>query len=349
MCVDITADHGVIDLAEKRQFLLQPSAYSDRPVHVELRETHMSLVFLTQDKVYKLKKPVHLDYLNFSSLVLRERACRAELNVNRRLAADVYLAVVPLTCGPEGLAVDGEGRIVDWLVVMRRLDNAEMLDRRIAEGRISNAQADQLVAQLIHFYRHASRVFLKPDAHRAAWRHAIAYNYTQLCHRDYNLPRSVVARLFHVQRRFLEARGALLDARVRRHHLVDAHGDLRPEHIWLGKSIRIIDSLEFDPKLRRLDPFDEAAYLSLECERLGAAWLGARIRTGLVRALKDGPSKQLFAFYKCYRASLRARLAIAHLSAPSIRTPEKWRPLAQAYLRLAGDEARRLERFLNGP
>lgn len=345
----MTETRSEIPLSEKVDFLRQAGGYPGGAHAVELRETHMSMVFLTPDRVYKLKKPVRLAYLDFSTLAQREKSCRAELAVNRRLAPDIYLGVTALTRSDAGYALDGRGEIVDWLVTMRRLDETEMLDSRIAAGRIAPADIDRLVTRLVRFYRHAKPVFLSPDAHRASWRRAMTENYAILCRPDFALPRGVVARLFHIQRRFLAERGALLDARVRGHHIVDAHGDLRPEHIWLGRPLRIIDSLEFDPHLRRLDPFDEAAYLSLECERLGAAWIGARIRAGLVRALRNGPSEQLFAFYRCYRASLRARLAIAHLAAPDVRTPDKWRPLALRYLELGLAEARRLERFLNRP
>ena len=119
-----------------------------------------------------------------------------------------------------------------------------------------------------------------------------------------------------------------LRARLRHRRIVSGHGDLRPEHIWLGDTVRIIDCLEFNPRLRVVDPFDEVAYLSLECERLGAAWVGAFIERRMKRMLRDGPAEELFTFYRCHRATLRARLAIAHLLEEHPRTPEKWPRLA---------------------
>ena len=113
--------------------------------------------------------------------------------------------------------------------------------------------------------------------------------------------------------------------------------------------MKIIDCLEFNPNLRMLDPFDEVAYLSLECELLGAKWAGDYIKRRIRASLRDGPSDQLFTFYRCHRATLRARLAIAHLLEPNPREPGKWHPLALAYLRLAAADARRLEQFLRKP
>ena len=128
--------------------------------------------------------------------------------------------------------------------------------------------------------------------------------------------------------------------------IVDGHGDLRPEHIWLGDPVRIIDCLEFNPHLRTVDPFDEIAFLSVECDRLGAGWASKYITRRIMRGLRDGLSEELFLFYRCHRAMLRARLAIAHLLEPNPRTPDKWPRLARAYLKIAGADATRLERCL---
>jgi aminoglycoside phosphotransferase family enzyme len=136
---------------------------------------------------------------------------------------------------------------------------------------------------------------------------------------------------------------------VRKRCIVDGHGDLRPEHIFLGAPVRIIDCLEFNPGLRAVDPFDELAYLSLECERLGAAAAGDHIMRRVTHGLRDGLSEGLFRFYRCHRATLRARLAIAHLLERNPRTPEKWPRLARTYLRIAAADAARLERLIRTP
>jgi aminoglycoside phosphotransferase family enzyme len=158
------------------------------------------------------------------------------------------------------------------------------------------------------------------------------------------LPSGLVRRVAGVQREFLSRQGEVLAARVRDRRIVDGHGDLRPEHIWLDDPIEIIDCLEFNARLRAVDPFDEIAFLSLECERLGAGWAGEYIKRRVMRGLRDGASEPLFLFYRCHRATLRARLAIAHLVEPNPRTPEKWPRLARTYLAIAATAAVRLER-----
>ncbi len=340
---------GEPTLAEKVAFLSQPTAYP-RPVSKVIRcETHMSWVFLADDKVYKLKKPVRFPYLNFSTLGLREAACRAELDLNRRLAPDIYLDVVPLVAAPKGLSIGTAGKVADWLVVMRRLEDSWALDRAIEENRVEIPQLDRLVSILGQFYRHARRPYVSPAAQKWEWSRNIASDCRVLLDRRFDLPAGLIRTIERAQRSFLDRRGGTLLRRVRDRRLVDGHGDLRPEHIWLCDGIKIIDCLEFNPRLRMVDPFDEVAYLSLECERLGAAWIGDYVRRGVSRALHDDPGPALFLFYRCHRAMLRARLAIAHLLEPNPRTPEKWPQRARAYLSIAARDAARLDRLLRTP
>ncbi|MCC6949726.1 MAG: hypothetical protein IT539_18370 [Bradyrhizobiaceae bacterium] len=333
-------------LAEKVAFLSRDKAYGLSGEAVAARETHMSWVFLTRDRVFKLKKPVRFPYLDFSTLAKREAACRAEFRLNRRLAPDIYLDVVPLVATAKGLSIGGSGSVVDWLVVMRRLDTRLMLDELIAAGRVETAQLDGLVAVLTQFYRRAAPVHLPAATHLLDWGRALDYNRRVLLDPRLGMPAGRVRWIDRVQRRFLDFHAETLLARVRSNHIVDGHGDLRPEHIWLGHPVRIIDCLEFNPRLRAVDPYDEVAFLCLECERLGAPWIGNYLKQRMTRALRDGPAEELFAFYRCHRAALRARLAIAHLLEPNPRTPEKWPRQARAYLALAAKDATRLERLL---
>jgi uncharacterized protein len=340
----LAGSDGEATLDQKVEFLSRSSAYAHPVSGVVRRETHMSWVFLAGDRAYKLKKPVRFAYLDFSSLARREAACRAELRLNRRLAPDVYLDVVPLTVTPRGLAIGANARIVDWLVVMRRLDESRTLEHAILQRRIEPRQLDRLVATLVEFYRRAAPVLLPPAVHLRDWHENLSNNQRMLLDPRLGLPSGLVRRVAGVQREFLYRQREVLATRVRDRRVVDGHGDLRPEHIWLGDPIEIIDCLEFNPRLRAVDPFDEIAFLSLECERLGAGWAGEYIKRRVARGLRDGPSEPLFLFYRCHRATLRARLAIAHLLEPNPRTPEKWPRLARTYLAIAAAAAVRLER-----
>lgn len=343
------SESGAPTLAEKVAFLSRPSAYGPSVEHVILRETHMSWVFLAGDKVYKLKKPVLLPYLDFSTLCRREVACRAEIDLNRRLAPDVYLGVSPLTASPQGLSIGGHGTVADWLVVMRRLEERWELDRAIEQNRVSPAQLDRLVTTLGRFYRRARRPYVCPAAQLLEWDRGISANCHVLLDRRLNLPSGIIRSIEHAQRRFLDERPERLVKRIRDRRIVDGHGDLRPEHIWLTDGIKIIDCLEFNARLRTVDPFYEIAYLSLECQVLGAPWIGDYVTRGVSRALHDDPPPDLILFYRCHHAMLRARLAIAHLLEPNPRTPEKWPQRARAYLRIGAADAANLRELLRKP
>jgi aminoglycoside phosphotransferase family enzyme len=342
--LDIATDHPT--LAQKVDFLTRPAAYPHAASDVSRRESHMSWIFLAGNRAYKLKKPVRFPYLDFSTIDRREAACRAELRLNRRLAPDVYLGVEPLVATDHGLTIGGEGTPVDWLVVMRRLDESQTLEHAIQARTVEPWQIDRLAATLIEFYRHAHRIFLPEIVQLSEWRLSLSYNRRILLDPKLGMPCGLVRYVDHVQERFLERRQRLLTSRIRSRKIVDGHGDLRPEHIWLGDPVRIIDCLEFNPRLRAVDPFDEIAFLSLECARLGSVRTGAYLKRRVSRGLRDGLSDELFLFYRCHRATLRARLAIAHLLEPNPRTPEKWPRQARTYLRLAAADARCLETLL---
>jgi aminoglycoside phosphotransferase family enzyme len=336
-------------LEEKIAFLSDAHSYNASVAAVEVRETHMSWVFLAGDYVLKLKKPVCFPYLNFSTLAKRLMACRTEVDLNRRLARDVYLGAVPLCVSPNGLAI-GEGiAAVDWLVKMRRLDEGRMLDNLITKRQVDRDFLDAIVLKLSDFYRHANRVFLRPEVYLKQWKLNLQQNYSTLEDPRFRLSSGLIRYCDAVLRQFLRQRYYLLLNRLQQRRIVDGHGDLRPEHIWLGDDVKIIDCIEFNARLRAVDPLDEIAYLDLECEHLDAKSIGAYIRPCVMQALHDRPPFSLYCFYRCYRAMLRARLSIAHLLAQSPRTPEKWRPRALAYLRIAASDARQLQKALRRP
>lgn len=346
LSVENAENDSISALARKVAFLSEPGSYSPVPDHVQARETHMSWVFMNGARVYKLKKPVRFPYLDFSTLARRRAACLAEAILNRRLARDVYLGVVPLTETALGYAIGGSGPVADWLVVMRRLNEEETLETMLRNGRARQIEAGQLAAVLTRFYSHTARVPVAPETYVAFLYEAAVMDWQILLNQRFGLPRGTILRVASAQRRFLERNARAFADRVSRRFIVDGHGDLRPEHIWLTPPHPIIDCLEFNSRLRASDALDEIAFLHLECERLGGRWFGDAIRRRLARTLHDDPASGIFLFYRIGRAMLRARLSIAHLLDAHPRTPEKWPRLARAYLALAEADARQLERLL---
>jgi aminoglycoside phosphotransferase family enzyme len=330
-----------VPLSTKLSFLSQPGSYPGHVQRVEMVETHMSCVFLTEAYAYKLKKPVRFEFLDFSTLELRRRDCEDELRLNRRLAPDVYLGLSALTLASGGgLALDGAGQPVEWLVKMRRLPQTRMLDFMIPAGTLRSGQIQEVAALLAKFYAAAAPIPTDPAAYRRRFEEDIRANRREMI--LYGLSDEVVDRVATAQLAFLERERELVESRARERRIIDAHGDLRPEHIHIGPPPCIIDCLEFNADFRRLDPVDEICFLTMECERLGAAFIGENVLAAYAAATNDRPVDRLVIFYKCFRACLRAKIVIWHLRDPDVLDPGKWRRLAQIYLRMAEAYARQL-------
>lgn len=317
-------------LEEKVAFLSSPACY--RGVgEVEAKETRMSWVFLAGDRVYKMKKPVRYPYLDYSTAAKRRRICETELRLNRRLAPDVYLRVVPLTAEDGGLAIDGTGEAVDWMVVMRRLPRDRLLESAIEAGDVTPADVERVADRLAAFYRGLPAEEVVPRDRVEAILGEINKGLDVLGKAEFGAVagrgRAALARL----REVLEREPGILTERVEAGRIVEGHGDLRPEHVCLTDPPVVIDCLEFSRDLRLVDPFDELAFLAMECAAMGAPWVGPVLLGRCAEALEDRPSAQQLAFYIAYRATLRARQSLEHLLEPEPREPEKWEPKARRY------------------
>lgn len=329
-------DTGDVLLVEKVAALGDPDAYPEPTTAVTALETHFSWVFLTDAFAYKLKKPLRTEDMDLTSLAGRTLNCEREVYLNRRLAPDVYLGIVDLMAGEDGrLRLSGSGRVVDRLVRMRRLEEGDSLEIRLKRGLVSPADVARLARGLAEFLTSqpslgaVSPVRLRHEINTSLRDLAVACDgcFEQAARR-------VTARLLA----FLEYRSD-----VPGHgHLVDGHGDLRPEHVFLGSPLRIIDCLEFSDTLRRRDPVDELAALGMECERLGAAWIGPVLVEAYGQMAGTFPSPDLCAFYRGLRALVRARIAVRHLAEEPVRTPGRWPRQAAEYLRLADRAAAEL-------
>ncbi len=327
-----------LSFADKVAFLGSPDAYPRRPASVALVETHMSCVFLAGDRALKIKKPVRFPFLDFTTLAAREADCREEVRLNRRLAPHVYLGVLPLVAGPLGhLQLGGAGTVVDWVVEMRRLDAEAMLDRRLASGTVSEHDIDRLATTLAGFYARADRPGISADDWLARLRARHAQDREALTRPGFGIDGERVRRVSDRLDAALEASSGIVAARIAGGRFVEGHGDLRPEHVCLDEPVVIFDCLEFDRDMRILDPFEELAFLGMECAVQGFPELGPALARRVAERLDDTPPPLLLAFYAASRAMLRARLTLAHLFDGDVRHPERWEPRAEAYLAFADE------------
>lgn len=323
-------------LDAKVAFLREPSSYPGHPFQVQALETHMSWVFLADRHVYKLKKPVRYELLDFRTQHARHQACEAEVVLNRRLAPDVYLGLTPLTCDRHAhLGLERRGRVVDWLVHMRRLPAERMLDYALAHGTLAEGDLERLARRLAAFYSTLPPQAIDCEAYRERYRRQIEANRRQLGSPRFELPAGHVRILGTAQLAVLERIGALLDARVQGGYIVEGHGDLRPEHVCLCDPVAIIDCLEFARALRIVDAADELGFLALECERLDAGDAGHDILDWYVRLSGDPVPPPLLHFYQSCRATTRALITARHLLDDRFRHSPHWLRRAGRYLQLA--------------
>lgn len=318
-------------LAAKVAFLRQPGSYPEATSAVVAVETHMSWLFLTDSHAYKLKKPFRRNGIDYSTPAMRRLNCKRELRLNRRLAEDIYLDVLALSVDARGrLSLDGDGRRIDWLVRMRRLPSGRTLEHGLRAGVADEAEARRIVERLIPFFDAAPSARWTPTSYRRRLVTAIADAAAQSRRPEFGLHREEVDWLAAMLCEFVATGAAVLEPRAAR--VVEGHGDLRPEHIYLGAPLMVIDCIEFQRALRLHDPVDELAFLAMECDRCGHpefdAWLFAAYAAGS----RDRPPRPLIEFYKAYNAFKRARIAVWHIEDPETGAPEHWIASANDYL-----------------
>lgn len=283
---------------------------SDSATLVTTVETHISWLFLAGRYAFKLKKPVRFEFLDFSTPELRRQACRDELRLNRRLAPDVYLAVLPITRADTGeLRLGGYGTRIDWVVQMQRLDDSHSLRMLIQNDKLITANGDAIINHLAGFYRSLPKLDVMPEDYQRTLERHIRANATELLTAP-KQERPRVRRTISAQLRYLHVQSNVLAKRVAEGRIVDGHGDLRPEHIYFDGRPVVIDCVEFSEELRHVDVADDLSFLAMECEHLGAMELGNRIMATCEQICGDVVPAQLSAFYRCYRACVRAKVAL---------------------------------------
>jgi aminoglycoside phosphotransferase family enzyme len=307
---------------------------------IEVIETHFAWIVLAGSFAYKLRRAVATHGFDLRSRAARKRACELELTLNAALAPGIYLEVVPLIRAPNGsLALTGRGETIDWVVKMRRLHRADMLDALMAQRRVTRDAVLVFARKLSEFYAHQPSVWPVDRSYVARLAAQLEANARDLLSGDLQLDPLAVKRTLEMQRAQLAAVADEIEER--RQCVIEVHGDLRPEHIYLGDPPCVIDRLEFSADLRTMDPFEELAFLHVECSRADHAWVAQQVIQTHRAYTGDVVSPTLLAFYAAHRAIVRARITAWHLRDPATRHSKDWVSIAHAYLAHATGYLRR--------
>ncbi len=316
-----------------------PEAYPHGPHSVDFRQTQMSLLFLAGDVVYKVKKPVNLGYLDYSTLDARRHFCEREVQLNRRLCPHAYLGVVPITRGDGKLRVEGEGNAVEYAVKMRRLPQERMLDHLLNEGAATPAMMQAIASRLTAFHQDAATsteisAFGNVDAVRfntdENFEQTLPNVESTITHANHSLLREYT-------NSFLETQSALLARRVDEGRIRDCHGDLHAAHVCMTDDICIYDCIEFNDRFRYGDTVSEVAFLAMDLDRYRRRDLSRTFADAYADISGDSDVLELMSFYKCYRAVVRGKVEGFKIGDPMIPDEErhaaKW--LARTYFELA--------------
>jgi uncharacterized protein len=309
--------------------MMRPGFYPDRPSRVELKQTHMSYVFLAGEYVYKVKKPVRFDFADCWTLGMRYELCREEVRLNRRLAPEVYLGVVPIVRDRRRFLLGDESRNFDpkaleYAVKMRRLPEDRMFDRLVRTGEANTALIDQLAKRLASFHQGASTA--------AGWRYGSATAVRRLVLGNLDeserfLGDTITERQFNAiddyLKGFLAAHWALLNDRVRQGRVRDGHGDMRCEHICMTRGIQIFDCLEFSERLRYADVASDIAFLAMDLDSLGASRFADELDRAYAEETADETFPTLINFYKCHRACVRGKVESLKSLEDEVPSPER--------------------------
>ncbi|OGU14320.1 MAG: hypothetical protein A2076_08655 [Geobacteraceae bacterium GWC2_53_11] len=320
--------------------LRNPSLYPVQTRRVELIQTHVSWLFLTDTHVFKLKKPVNFGFLDFSTLDQRRFYCHEELRLNRRLCPDIYEQVVELHETDTGASFIGDGRVIDYAVMMKRLPSDRMLDRLIDNG---SATADdiRLIARTISTFHANAQT--SPHIAEFGSLEQIRFNWQENFDQtvpflDTTLPAPVRESIRSYVHSFLESRAALFSERVANGYIRDCDGDIHLGNICLqGNSAVIFDCIEFNERFRFSDTASDIAFFLMDLDYHRRPDLADVALSAYISASGDTRCAELITFYKVYRAFVRGKVESMQLLDTGIAPEEREKAENRAirYFRLA--------------
>jgi aminoglycoside phosphotransferase family enzyme/predicted kinase len=313
-----------MELAALIDTLFQPAAYPYAVDAVRVVQTHISVVFVAGPFVYKIKKPVSPGFLDFSTLEKRRFFCEEEVRLNRRLARDVYLGVVPVTVKDEQLHFEGSGEAVEWAVKMVHLPDDATLHARLERGEGSVEQAEMLARRIAAFHRDA------PPAPRPADFAAVSRNVLDVLGGDLE-GSPVQRRLKELTEERLKQLHPLIEARARCGATRDCHGDLHLDHVYLfpdrpppGDQV-IVDCIEFNERFRFIDPVADMAFAAMDFTYHGRRDLARAFCDEYFRQSGDPEGRTLLELYVSYRAAVRASVDGIKAREPEVPRGERRR------------------------
>ncbi len=325
--------------------LQKPEAYPENPGKIQLIQTHISMVFLTDKYVYKVKKAVNFGFLDFSTLEKRRLFCEKELALNSRLCPEIYLEVVPITQSGT-LRIGGSGEPVEYALKMKRLPQEKIMTTLLRENQVNRKTVDEIASIVAEFHNLAQTnaaisEFGTLKIVKVNWDE----NFSQTAKYINQAIPAVDFQFIQTKiNTFMEQNQPLFKKRVTEGHIRDCHGDLHSGNIFITDKICVFDAIEFNDRFRYSDVAADVAFLAMDLDFQQKPDLAAYFIERYQTYSKDRQLGQLLPFYKCYRAYVRGKVVSFRLDDPNIKAQEKQAAIyeAQAYFKLAAQYAKKL-------
>lgn len=329
------------------EVMKKPDFYPHRPDKVELIQTHISYVFLAGDFVYKIKKPLKFDFLDFSTLEKRKFFCEEELTLNRRLAPDTYLDVVAIFQNmDDDITLNPGGEIIEYAVLMKRLPDDRMLKALLAQGMTNEAIMDKLAQKIALFHQTAQTgTHIDEMGSVENIRRNTKDNLNET--RPYiqvTLPEYQYLFIKEYMDGFLTKNQQLFERRILDHKIRDCHGDLHLDHICINDNMTIFDCIEFNNRFRFGDVAEDVAFLTMDIDYNGYPRHAEYLVESYIRHSGDRDILKLLNFYRCYYACVRGKVTSLRLSQKEFTANERLeiKQSAEKYFNLAYSYAARL-------
>jgi aminoglycoside phosphotransferase family enzyme/predicted kinase len=332
-------------LPELVQAMLIPEAYPESPEKIELMQTQMSFIFLTGDYVYKVKKPVNLGYLDYTTLEKRLFFCRKEVELNSRLCPETYLGVLPITKDKGRIFIGGEGNIIEYVVKMCYLPQQKMMNVLLEQNRVTAEMVEKVAQKLADFHRLAET---NGEISTYGSIKAIMVNTEENFSQTEKYIGKTISnekydRIKNYTNRFIKENEVLFNERVTGGRIRDCHGDLHAAHICFTDGVCIYDCIEFNDRFRYCDVASEVAFLAMDLDHYGRADISRSFINTYIASSRDREIIKLLKFYKCYRAYVRGKVESFKTDDPYISEAEreKARTAATGYFELADSYTRK--------
>jgi aminoglycoside phosphotransferase family enzyme len=326
------------ELPELIQALLDPKAYSNRTPQVELIQTQISYVLLAGEYVYKIKKPVDMGFLDYTTLEKRLYFCKKEVELNRRLCKNTYLGVVPIT-KEKVYVFGGKGEAVEYAVKMRRLPQEAMMDTLLKQNKVTTSMVEKLARMLVDFHKKAAT---SGEIARLGGIDAVIKNTSENFEQTEKyfgiiIEPETYQRIKTYTEGFIKDNRNLFLKRMSEGRVRDGHGDLHTAHVCFYKGVCIYDCIEFIDRLRYIDIAADIAFLAMDLDHYERQDLSDIFINSYVSKSGDKELLKLLNFYKCYRAYVRGKIGCLHYDDKyvSVEEREKITANARSYFKLA--------------